>query len=204
MAEVHVAEREGISVERSQGIDWRSVKRRLGLAAAYGALLLMVALICAPLLWMLLASVKTRGEIYTLPISWIPEKVHLDNFSKAWTSVPFGHYFVNSLVVTFTGSGLKVINGVMTAYALAFLSFPRKNLVFLFVLAALMVPEEVAVIPNYVFISDRGWVNTYQGIVIPGAGVAFGTFLMRQHFLTLPREVIEAARIDGAGHLRML
>lgn len=171
---------------------------------AYVWLLLVVALICAPLLWMLLASVKTRAEIYTLPIAWVPEAIHWDNYSKAWTSVPFDKYFVNSVVVTSVCSSMKVANGVLTAYALAFLSFPKKNLVFLFVLAALMVPEEVTVIPNFVFISHLGWVNTYQGMIIPGAGVAFGTFLMRQHFMTLPREVIEAARIDGAGHLRML
>jgi len=93
---------------------------------------------------------------------------------------------------------------VLTAYALVFLRFPRKNLVFLVVLAALMVPVQITIIPNYVLVADLGWVNTYQGIIIPGAAVAFGTFLMRQQFLALPREVIEAARIDGAGHLRML
>lgn len=180
--------------------------RRIGLARLLGylALGIVILLICAPLLWMLLASFKTRAEIYTLPIAWLPENIRSGNYEQAWTAVPLDRYFVNSLVTTLLGSAFKVVNGVLTAYALAFLNFPRKNLVFLFVLAALMVPEEVAVIPNYVFIADLGWINTYQGIIIPGAGVAFGTFLMRQHFLTLPREVLEAARIDGAGHLRML
>jgi sn-glycerol 3-phosphate transport system permease protein len=197
------ARTETLAVVTAQ-LDTRRWRRLAGRAVAYGSLLLVIALICAPLLWMLLASVKTRGEIYTLPVAWLPKAIHWDNYSKAWTSVPFERYFINSSVITFSCSTIKVINGVMTAYALAFLNFPRKNLVFLFVLAALMVPEEVAVIPNYVFIANRGWVNTYQGVVIPGAGVAFGTFLMRQHFLTLPKEVIEAARIDGTGHLRML
>ena len=170
----------------------------------YALLVVVLAVICAPLVWMALAAFKTRTETYSLPISWLPTQMRWENYQQAWTSVPFERYFMNSLVVTVLGSALKVVNGVLTAYALAFLHFPRKNLVFLFVLAALMVPEEVTVIPNFVLISNLGWVNTYQGIIIPGAGVAFGTFLMRQHFLTLPREVLEAARIDGAGHLRLL
>ncbi|MGE0228100.1 MAG: carbohydrate ABC transporter permease [Dehalococcoidia bacterium] len=186
------------SVTRTGGRAW--ARRSL----AYFGLTAVLLVIGAPLVWMFLASFKTRAEIYTVPVSWIPTELRWSNYREAWTAVPLDHYFVNSLVITSIASALKVVNGVLTAYALAFLNFPRKNLVFLFVLAALMVPEEVTVIPNFVLISDLGWVDTYQGIIIPGAGVAFGTFLMRQHFLTLPREVIEAARIDGAGHLRML
>lgn len=179
--------------------------RRIALhTLGYVAIAASVAVICAPLLWMLLASVKTRQEIYTPPVTWFPEAFHWSNYNDAWSAVPFGRYFLNSLVTTFGGSALEVINGVLSAYALVFLNFPRKNLVFLAVLAALMVPAEVTIIPNFVVISDLGWVNTYQGIIIPRAGVAFGTFLMRQHFLSLPREVIEAARLDGAGHVRML
>lgn len=169
----------------------------LGMAAA-------VALIGLPLLWMAGASLKTRQEIYTLPVSWLPETFRWENYRDAWTAVPFERFFINSVITTAGGSGLELINGVLTAYALVFLRFPRKNLVFLFVLAALMVPVQITIIPNYVLVADLGWVNTYQGIIIPGAAVAFGTFLMRQQFLALPREVIEAARIDGAGHLRML
>ena len=195
------------TTERAVGVaDPPQALRRMTLVRTWSYLILMLVLIviCAPLIWMVLAAFKTRSEIYTLPVAWLPAQFRWSNFEQAWTSVPFERYFLNSMITTFAGSALKVVNGVLTAYALAFLNFPRKNLVFLFVIAALMVPEEVAVIPNFVLISELGWVNTYQGIIIPGAGGAFGTFLMRQHFLTLPREVIEAARIDGAGHLRLL
>ncbi|WP_322795151.1 carbohydrate ABC transporter permease [Tepidiforma sp.] len=171
---------------------------------AYLLMLVAVGIILVPLLWMLTASLKTRQEIYTLPISWWPEAFRWENYEQAWTAVPFARFFINSLITTAVGSGLELINGVLTAYALVFLPFPRKNLVFLVVIAALMVPFQVTIIPNYVLVADLGWVNTYQGIIIPGAAVAFGTFLMRQQFLSLPREVIEAARIDGAGHLRIL
>jgi len=173
-------------------------------AAGYAALVSAVLLICTPIAWMAVSSLKTRQEIYTVPIQWLPDAFRWANYRDAWQAVPFGRFYINSLITTFAGSSLELINGVMTAYALVFLRFPKKNLVFLVVLAALMVPSQVTLIPNYILISDLGWVNTYQGIIIPGAAVAFGTFLMRQQFMSLPREVIEAARMDGAGHIRML
>ncbi|NCC31487.1 MAG: carbohydrate ABC transporter permease, partial [Chloroflexia bacterium] len=92
----------------------------------------------------------------------------------------------------------------MSAYALAFLRFPRKQLVFLLLLAALMIPVEITIVPNYLTVARLGWINTYAGIIIPGAAIAYGTFLLRQAFLSLPYEVIEAARVDGAGHLRIM
>jgi len=163
-----------------------------------------VLIIVLPLVWMLTASLKTRQEIYTLPATWIPETVRWQNYRDAWEAVPFGRFLLNSVTTTVLGSGLELVNGVLTAYALVFLRFPKKDVVFIVVLAALMVPAQITLIPNYVLVADLGWVNTYQGIVVPGAAVAFGTFLMRQQFQALPREVIEAARIDGAGHWRML
>jgi sn-glycerol 3-phosphate transport system permease protein len=93
---------------------------------------------------------------------------------------------------------------LLTAYALVFIRFPGKNLIFIGMLAALMVPIHVTILPNYLTIASLGWVDTYQGIILPGASVAFGAFLLRQHFLTLPREIPEAARLDGAGHLQTL
>lgn len=180
------------------------LRRMATQAAAYTLLILAVTVIILPLAWMLTASLKTRSEIYTLPVSWWPEAFRWQNYQQAWTAVPFERFFINSVITTALGSSLELANGVLTAYALVFLPFPKKNLVFLLILAALMVPIQVTLIPNYVLVANLGWVNTYQGIIIPGAAVALGTFLLRQQFLSLPREVIEAARIDGAGHLRML
>ena len=99
---------------------------------------------------------------------------------------------------------LEVVNALLTAYALVFFRFPGKNLIFIVLLAALMVPIHVTILPNYLTIASLGWVNTYQGIILPGAAVAFGAFLLRQHFLTLPGEILEAARLDGATHLQTL
>ena len=102
---------------------------------------------------------------------------------------------------------LELINSTMSAYALAFLRFPKKNLVFVLILIALMVPNQVTILPNYLTLANvfgQSWINTYQGIILPGASVAFGTFLLRQSFLGLPREVLDAARVDGCGHVRLL
>jgi sn-glycerol 3-phosphate transport system permease protein len=182
-----------------------SVSRWLG----YAAMILLVVAIGAPIYWMITASVKTNAEVFTFPPQWIPTNPHWSNYREAWNVAPFGRFYINSIVITIAGSGLELLNATLTAYALAFLRFPLKNLVFIIVLATLMVPSQMTIIPNYVTISDvpilhSNWINTYQGIVIPGAAVAFGTFLLRQGFLGLPREVLDAARVDGAGHLRLL
>jgi sn-glycerol 3-phosphate transport system permease protein len=161
-------------------------------------------LIGLPLAWMLSAAFKQTKEIYIIPTTWIPVEPTLRNFPAAWQSAPFGRYFLNSILVTTVGSGGKLLNGVLSAYALAFLRFPHKDLVFLLVLAGLMVPPQVTILPNYLTMAGLGWVNTYQGIVVPSLATAVGVFLLRQAFLSLPREIIDAARVDGAGHVQIL
>lgn len=182
-------------------------KKIIGASAAYLGLLLILVLIGIPIFWMLSGSLKTTREIRQIPIQWLPSGFRWTNFRDAWEAAPFGRFYLNTIITAFIGSGLELINAVMTAYALAFLKFPKKNLVFMLILIALMIPDEVVIVPNYLTISDvfgQSWVNTYQGIIIPGASVAFGAFLLRQAFLGLPREVMEAAKIEGAGHVRML
>ncbi len=175
--------------------------------AGYAALVTLVVIIGAPIFWMVTGALKTTRDIYTFPPVWIPADPQWNNFSRAWNAAPFDRFYVNSLVITISGTSLELANATLTAYALVFLRFPFKNAVFIAILATLMIPTQVTIIPNYLTVSDlfgQNWVNTYQGIVIPGAAVAFGTFLLRQAFMGLPREVLDAARIDGCGHLRML
>lgn len=184
-----------------------AVARRAGNLAGYAAVALVVLLIGAPLLWMLSGSLRTTREIYAMPPVWIPAQPRWENFTDAWAAAPFGRFYLNSFVTTLAGTGLELLNAVLTAYALAFLRFPAKNLVFILLLCALMVPTQVTILPNYLLLADvagASWIDTYQGIVLPGAAVAYGAFLLRQSFLGLPREVLEAARIDGCGHLRLL
>jgi sn-glycerol 3-phosphate transport system permease protein len=171
---------------------------------AYAAMALAVVIVGIPMYWMLLAAFKTNQEIFTAPPTWIPLAPTLANFPAAWNQAPFGHFYVNSLIYTLVSGSAKILQAVFSAYAFAFLRFPRKNLVFVLLLMALMIPDEFTVLPNFLTLANFGWTNTYQGLLLPGFVSAFGTFLLRQHFLSLPREVLEAARVDGAGHLRTL
>jgi sn-glycerol 3-phosphate transport system permease protein len=170
----------------------------------YAAMLLAVLIIGLPVYWTVAASFKQYDEIYRIPPSWVPLRPTLANYPAAWNAAPFARYYLNSFITTAFGCAAEVVLAIMSAYALAFLRFPRKDLVFLLLLSALMVPVEITIVPNYLTIAKLGWINTYQGIIVPGASIAYGTFLLRQAFLGLPYEVIEAARVDGAGHLRSL
>ncbi len=169
------------------------------------ALLILTALVfVVPLFWVFSASLKDLQQIYTFPPVWFPTEPKFSNYSEAWASAPFGRFYLNTIITTLFGVALEVVNALLTAYALVFLRFPGKNIIFIVLLAALMVPIHVTILPNYLTIASLGWVNTYQGIILPGASVAFGAFLLRQHFLTLPHEIPEAARLDGASHLQTL
>ena len=185
------------------GVNWRGSNVALR-ALAYLAMALAVIVVGIPMYWMLLAAFKTNQEIFTAPPTWIPLAPTLANFPAAWNQAPFGHFYVNSLVYTLVSGSAKILQAVFSAYAFAFLRFPRKNLVFLLLLMALMIPDEFTVLPNFLTLANFGWTNTYQGLLLPGFVSAFGTFLLRQHFLSLPREVLDAARVDGAGHMRTL
>ena len=174
--------------------------------------MLVVAIIGLPLLWMFSGSLMTTRDVMN-PDVWFPSTPQWSNYPEAWNAVPFGRFFINSIIITISGAGLELFCGVLCAYAFAFLKFPGKNILFLVVLASLMVPSQVTIIPNYQFMSttirnilgtEDNWVNTYQGIILPGAATAFGTFLMRQGFMGLPNDVLDAAKVDGAGHLRTM
>ncbi|MCW3765900.1 carbohydrate ABC transporter permease [Paenarthrobacter ureafaciens] len=174
------------------------------LAAGYVPLVLTTLVVFLPLLWMVLSSFKQPGEIVTTDLKILPDSLNLENYATAMTTVPFAQFFANSLVVTTVGSTIKVVLAILTAYALVFVRFPFKNVIFVLILVALMVPAQVSILPNYILVAGMGGKNTLWGIILPGLGTAFGTFLLRQHFLTLPPSILEAAEIDGAGHWRRL
>ncbi|MEZ2370468.1 carbohydrate ABC transporter permease [Arthrobacter sp. RCC_34] len=174
------------------------------LAGGYIPLIVATLVVFLPLLWMVLSSFKQPGEIVTTDLKILPQAPTLDNYHTAMTTVPFGQFFLNSVIVTAVGSAIKVSLAILTAYALVFVRFPFKNVVFVIILVALMVPAQVSILPNYILIAGLGGKNTLWGIILPGLGTAFGTFLLRQHFLTLPGSILEAAELDGAGHWRRL
>lgn len=184
----------GLKVQERDAVKQRSR------AGGYLMLLLAVAAMVLPLAWMMLASFKDRDEIYTVPIQWLPASFDLSNYADALAAVPFGNFFINSIITTAVGATLKIVLALTTAYAVVFLNFPFKKFVFGLVVFALLVPQQIVIIPNYTLIADLGWINTYQGLILPGLASAFGTFLFRQHFLTLPVSILEAAALDGASH----
>jgi sn-glycerol 3-phosphate transport system permease protein len=173
-------------------------------ALAYAGLALCVLVIGLPVYWMIIGAFKNNAEIYRIPPTWLPLEPTFSNFGKAWRSAPFGRYYVNTIITTLFGSGFEIFFAVTSAYAFVFLRFPKKEWLFLFLLATLMVPGQVTILPNYLTVARLGWINTYQGIIVPGASVAYGTFLLRQYYRILPRDILDAARVDGAGHLRTL
>lgn len=172
--------------------------------AGYIPMILALLVIALPLVWMVISSFKPPADIITVNPTFFPSDPTFDNYVEVARRVPLARVFMNSVIVTVVGSVIKVFLAITTAYALVFITIPGRNLIFLGVLVALMVPPEAAMIPNYITIATLGGRNTLWGIILPTLGTAFGTFLLRQHYKTLPIELLEAAELDGAGHWRRL
>ncbi|GAB2958271.1 carbohydrate ABC transporter permease [Nonomuraea fastidiosa] len=168
------------------------------------ALVLTALVFLGPLYLFVTTAFKTNEDINSWPMRLIPESLTLENFVTAWELAPFGQFLINSVVVAAIGTVLKVVLAISTAYAFAFLPFPGKRWLFVFMLGALMVPGHVTLLVNYITIGHLHLLNTYAGLILPGVASAFGTFLLHQFFRSLPYEVLEAAQIDGAGHLRTI
>src|SRR4051794_36084548 len=158
---------------------------RVSRAAGYLAMLVVVALIGLPLAWLLSAAFKETSEIYIVPSTWIPREPTIQNFPRAWNAAPFGQYYVNTIFVTVVSVLGKIVMAAGTAYALVMLRFPGKTFIFALILGALMIPPQVAIVPNYLLFADLGLVNTYWALILPHVPTAIGTFLMRQAFLGL-------------------
>jgi multiple sugar transport system permease protein len=152
-----------------------------------------------PFVWMLLTAFKPENTIVKFPPQLWPTDWTLENFTNIWQRVPFGRFFLNSVVFAGGVMLISLLFDSMTAYALARLRFPGRDAIFVFVLIALMIPFQVILIPLFVTVHDLGLLNSFAGLIVPRATNAFGIFMLRQFFLTLPHELDEAARIDGAG-----
>lgn len=177
--------------------------RLIGRVLSYAIVTLGAVVMVAPFLWMLSTSFKGGGAIFDYPPSWIPDPLTFDNFREVWTVVDFDRYLFNSLFIAVCVTFGEVLTSALAAYAFARLRFPGRDAVFLMYLATLMIPGQVTIIPNFILMRYMGWINTYQGLIIPTAFTAFGTFLLRQYFLSIPRELEEAARVDGASYFEV-
>lgn len=166
-------------------------------------LLAGVLVMCGPFAWMISTSIKPGSEVFSFPPTLFTANPQPGNYLRIFTTIPFGRAIANSLIVASGVTILQLIVCSLAAYAFACLRFRGREALFLTYLAALMVPSQVTLIPNFLLIRDLGWIDSYQGLILPYAFSSFGTFLLRQYMMTIPRELIEAARIDGAGHLQI-
>jgi multiple sugar transport system permease protein len=155
----------------------------------------------APFVWMISTSLKPVGEVMTRQVEWLPRHVTLDNYAKVLEK-PVLRWLLNSLVVSIVSTGGSLFTGAMAGYALARMNFPGRNILFFLVLAALMIPTEMTIVPLFIGALRAGIVNNYIALVLPSLASVLSVYLFRQFFLTLPRELEDAASIDGAGRFR--
>ncbi|GAB6989989.1 carbohydrate ABC transporter permease [Paenibacillus pini] len=168
-------------------------------------LLLSIAalVILFPLLFTLSSSFMTSAESAAYPPRILPSGMDWSNFTKMFDTIPVIRFITNSFIVSTAIMVGQLITSAMAAYAFAFLRFPGKVLLFSLFLSTMMIPWEVTMIPNYITVRSWNWIDSYQGLIVPFVASAFGTFLLRQYFLQLPRELFEAAKVDGCGHIRI-
>jgi multiple sugar transport system permease protein len=159
--------------------------------------------LAGPLLWMLSSSLKPPGEVLANPPSLLPHHWRWQNYADVFSQVPFARYMLNSLLVATVVTVAALLFHSMAAYSLARLRFPGRDKIFLAILATLMVPFTVIAVPLFIIVDWLGWVDTYQGLIVPMIPHAFGIFLLRQFYLALPRELEEAAIVDGASLVRV-
>ncbi len=164
------------------------------------ALLVVVALLfAAPIIFAFATSLKPQDEVFTAPPTLVGSELRWDNYVEAFRFAPFARYFFNSFLVAIIGTAVVVAASSLSAFAFARLRFRGRELLFVLFLGTLMVPQEVLIVPMYWLMQTLGWVDSYQALILPFAFTAFGTFLLRQFFLTVPAELVDSARIDGAG-----
>jgi multiple sugar transport system permease protein len=175
-----------------------------GTVALHLLLYAMAFMTVAPFLWMLLASFKDLGEILQYPPTWIPQRIILDNFVNAFQAAPFGRFYFNSLFVASAVTLGQLFTCSLAAYAFARLQFPGRDILFYIFLGTMMVPGQVTMIPGFMVLHWLGWIDTYAALIVPGLASAFGTFLLRQFFLTIPRDLEDAAAIDGCSRFGVL
>jgi len=169
----------------------------------YLLLTIAVIAVAAPFIWMVLGSLKPTTELRQTPPTWWPQNPSLDNYTQLFSRLSFGTYFANSTIVAVVVTAGNLLFCSMLGYALAMLNFRGKNVVFVAVLATLMIPGVVTFVPLFVLVANAGLVDTLPGLVLPFLVAPFGVFLMRQFILGLPRDLLDAGRVDGAGELRI-
>jgi len=160
-------------------------------------------LILLPFIWMISTALKTEAEIGMWPPTIIPKEPILSNFINGWTTLPFTRFFINTIIYCIGAVAIGGLFMPMVGYTLAKFKFKGRSLTFLIVIITMMIPTQVLIIPEFLLIKNLGLVNNYFGYILPEVVNGFGIFLMRQFFMTIPDEIIEAARMDGCSEIRI-
>ncbi|KQQ05455.1 MULTISPECIES: carbohydrate ABC transporter permease [unclassified Rathayibacter] len=191
---------------RSEAMSLSAINRRRRRTDIVSQVLLtvFVLLFMVPLIWMVSTSLKPGAEVFASPPSLLGSEIRWQNYADVWSYVPFGTYMLNGAIVSVLGTLLVVVTSVLSAYAFSRLRFRGRDGIFFVFLGTLMVPQEVVVIPMFLFMTQLGWIDSYQALIVPWAFTAFGSFLLRQAMLSVPMELEEAGKLDGASHLRIL
>ena len=169
----------------------------------YAILTVCLVAVISPFVWMVLGSFKSEGELRQSPPTWWPEAASLDNYTQLFSRLDFGTYFANSIVVAIVVTAGNLLFCSMLGYALAMLEFPGKRALFVIVMATLMIPGVVTFVPLFVLVANVGLIDSLPGLILPFLVSPFGVFLMRQFIMGLPRDLLDAGRVDGAGELRI-
>lgn len=192
----------GTEQQVSVGRSGRGVLHRVGRIINYVLLACVTLVFMAPLIWALSTSLKPPDEVFSQRTQLIGSEIRWSNYVEAFRFAPFGRYLVNSLVVALVGTVIVMIVSSLGAYAFSRLRFRGRDVLFVLFLGTVMIPQEVLIVPMYWLMQRFGWVDSYPALVLPFSFGAFGTFLLRQFFLSIPEDLEEAARIDGAGAFR--
>lgn len=152
-----------------------------------------------PLYWMFATAVRPKSELFDGEFDLFPSELVWGNFSEAWGKLPWTQFYINSVAIAVIAVVVTVFINLLAGYTFAKYKFPGRDIIFLLMISTLMIPIQVIMVPEFLIVSKLGWVSTYWGVIIPRAAEAFGLFMVRQFMMSIPDELIEAARLDGAG-----
>jgi multiple sugar transport system permease protein len=169
----------------------------VGKVVGYAALVVVALLVMVPFLWMISSSLKSNNAVFTVPTQWIPEDFRWSNYTDIWSRIPLTTYLGNSLFLAVTITFLQVFTGSFAAYGFSKIRFPGRDGLFVAYIATIAVPWQAYMIPQYIMMQKAGLTNTHLSLILLQAFGAFGVFLMRQYYQSVPDELVEAARIDG-------
>lgn len=166
-------------------------------------LCIFVVIMFAPFIWMILTSFKTEKETLLIPLQWLPKEFYLGNYSEIFGKLNFGTYYKNTIIVTIGITVPQLFLSALAAYAFARLEFPGKNIIFMVLMTALMVPIQMILVPRYSLMVKFGWIDTFAGVIVPSVPSIYATFFFRQQIMTIPKELDESAYLDGCSYFRI-